>query len=31
MNIFDLLPLNGRKSFGGKAKVILDGDNVKLL
>ena len=31
MKIFELIPTNGRKSFGGKAKVIVDGDIAKLL
>lgn len=29
--IFELIPTNGRKSFGGKAKVIVDNGVAKLL
>lgn len=29
--IFQLVPTNGRKSFGGKAKVIVENNNAKLL
>ena len=31
IEIFDLIPQNGRKSFYGKAKVIISGDNETLL
>lgn len=30
-NIFELTPKNGRKSFNGKAKVIVEDDIAKLL
>lgn len=31
MNIYELIPTNGRKSFYGKAKVIIEGNTKKLL
>ena len=31
MQAFELTPTNGRKSFGGKAKVIVDNGVAKLL
>ena len=31
MQAFELLPTNGRKSFGGKAKVIVENGVAKLL
>ena len=31
MKTFELTPVNGRKSFGGKARVILENDKAKLL
>lgn len=31
MKIFELTPTNGRKSFGGKAKVIVENGIAKLL
>lgn len=31
MNIFELTPINGRKSFGGKCKVIEENGVAKLL
>ena len=31
MQIFELTQTNGRKSFGGKAKVIVENNNAKLL
>ena len=31
MNIFELTPTNGRKSFGGKAKVIVENGLAKCL
>ena len=31
MKTFELAPVNGRKSFGGKAKVIVENNKAKLL
>ena len=31
MQILDLIPTNGRKSFGGKAKIHTEGDIIKLI
>ena len=31
MQVFELIPTNGRKSFGGKAKVIVENGVAKLL
>lgn len=31
MQVFELTPTNGRKSFGGKAKVIVENEVAKLL
>lgn len=31
MKVFELTPTNGRKSFGGKAKVIIDNGKAQLL
>lgn len=30
MKILDLKPLNGQKSFGGKAQIIMNDDNIQL-
>ena len=30
MRILDLKPLNGQKSFGGKAQIIMNDDNIQL-
>lgn len=31
MKVFELIPTNGRKSFGGKAKVVFENGVAKLL
>ena len=31
MKTFELKPVNGRKSFGGKARVIIENEKAKLL
>ena len=31
MQTFELKPVNGRKSFGGKARVIIENEKAKLL
>ncbi len=31
MQTFELKPINGRKSFGGKARVIIENNKAKLL